>query len=134
MKNYLCPKCRSQIRVGDHIVIAAQGPDNEKGLILLSPEVGDYEKTTHPDFVLKEGVKYVLSCPVCHANLHDSKKENLAKLFLMEDDHEYDFYISTIVGEEVTYKIHEHEVEDFGFHRERYKKYFDLPEEYKKYL
>ena len=134
MKNYQCPKCNSQLRVADHIILAAKSPDNEKGLLLLSPEVGDYEKTTHPDFHLRKGIRYQLSCPVCHANLKDSEKKNLIRLIFVEDDQQYDFYISNIVGEEVTYKIRDREYEDFGSHRERYKKYFDLPEEYKKYL
>jgi hypothetical protein len=134
MKNYLCPVCRSHIRVENFIVLSLKSPMNETGLVFLSPEVGDYAKTTHPDFEIKMGEEYKFYCPACHAKLNDAEKDNLVKIIMEENGTEYDFYFSEIAGEEVTYTIHEKEVKDYGFRKERYKKYFDLPEEYKKYL
>jgi hypothetical protein len=133
-KKYSCLSCNAQIRIGDTIILAVKGPQGERGLLLLSPEIGDYAKTTHPDFKMKKGQSYKIYCPACHATLNDPEKENLVKIGMEDDGVQYDFYFSNIVGEEVTYRINEHKVETFGFHKERYKKYFDLPEEYKKYL
>jgi len=133
-KNFKCPICRSFIRVGDYIVLSAKNPVNETGLIFLSPEIGNYAKLTHPDFQLKEGEAYKLYCPVCHATLNDKEKENMAKVLLEEEGEEYDIYFSNIAGEEITYRVTEHEVEKFGEGSEKYEKYFDVPEKYKKYL
>ena len=132
-KNYICPICRSSIRVGDYIVLSAKSPVNETGLIFLSPEIGNYSKLTHPDFQLKPKEAYKLYCPVCHATLNEKDKENMAKVILEEEGEEYDIFFSNIPGEEITYRVTEHEVEKFG-ESERYAKYFDLPEQYKKYL
>ena len=134
MRKYICPICKSQLRVSRRIILSLKGPDNERGLILLSPDVGDYTKDSHPDFKIRKGTKYKVYCPVCHASLLDKEKENLVKLQMEEDGVKYDFYFSNIVGEEVTFRINEHVVENYGYHSDRYKKYFDLPEEYKKYL
>ncbi|MCF8307915.1 MAG: hypothetical protein K9I68_02785 [Bacteroidales bacterium] len=134
MKNYYCPICRAHLRVGDNIVLAAKSPYNEKGLIFLNPEVGNYSKETHPDFEIREGEEYKFYCPVCHATLNDKEKKNLVKMNMEEEGTHYDFYFSNIAGEEVTYRISEQEVEKYGYHKDRYEKYFDLPDEYKKYL
>ncbi len=134
MKNYLCPVCRSHLRIGDQIIFSAKSPNNEQGLLLLSAGVGDYEKTTHADFDIREGEKYKFYCSVCHAKLNDESKPNMVKIHMEEDGSTYDFYFSEIAGEEVSYKVSEQEMEEYGFHKERYEKYFDLPNKYKKYL
>ena len=134
MKNYYCPICRAHLRVGDIIVLAAKSPHNERGLIFLSPEVGNYSKETHPDFEIRKGEEYKFYCPVCHAILNDEVKKNLVKMHMEEKGNQYDFYFSNIAGEEVTYRVREQEVEYYGYHKDRYEKYFDLPEKYKKYL
>lgn len=134
MKNYFCPVCRSQMRVDQDIILSAKSPYNEQGLVLLSPEVGNYSKSTHPDFEIREGESYSFYCPVCHANLNDEAKKNLVKICLEEDGKKYECYFSNIAGEEVTYTVNDEQIEEHGFHKERYAKYFDLPEKYKKYL
>jgi len=132
-RNYKCPVCNSFIRVGDYIVLSAKSPVNETGLIFLSPEIGDYAKLTHPGFTLKEGEAYKYYCPVCHAKLNEETKENMVMIILEQDDKEYKILFSNIGGENITYKVTEHEVIKFG-KSERYAKYFDLPKKYKKYL
>ncbi len=132
-KNFKCPKCHSYIRVGDYIVVSAKSSENETGLIFFSPEIGDYAKLTHPKFELKEGESYKLYCPVCHAKLNEEDKENMVKVILEQDGKEYDIHFSNIIGEHVTFRVAEQKVEKFG-KSDRYAKYFDLPEEYKKYL
>lgn len=134
MKNYYCPVCQSYLRVGNSIILSAKSPYNEQGLILHSPEVGDYSKTTHDDFKIREGENYTFYCPVCHATLNEREKGDLVKICLEEEDKHYDCYFSSIAGEQVTYKVFEQEVQQYGFHKERYQKYFDLPDAYKKYL
>lgn len=133
--NYLCPICRSYINVGSSVVFSAKSPENEKGLIFLDTELGNYTKTTHPEFKLREGVEYKFYCPVCHAKLNDKEKPNLVKMFMSDESgKEFEIYISNIIGEHCTYKIKDKETEEFGPHAERYRKYLDLPREYQKYL
>lgn len=134
MKDYFCPVCRSQLRIDDQIALSAKSPENEQGLIFLSAKIGDYSKKTHPDFEIREGEKYKFYCSVCHAQLNDEEKSNMVKIKLEEDGTIYDCYFSNIAGEEVTFKVRGEEVEEYGFHKERRRKYFDVPDEYKKYL
>lgn len=134
MMNYLCPICRSHLRVGKHIVLSAKSSTNEKGLILFSPEAGNYSKETHPEFKIKKGEEHRFFCPVCHASLNDEDKINLVKILMEEENKLYDFYFSNIAGEEVTYRFDDHKAEYYGADRKKYEKYFDLPDKYKKYL
>ena len=47
---------------------------------------------------------------------------------------EYELYISNIIDEKCTFKVQDKNVEAYGPDVDRYKKYFDLSPEYKKYL
>jgi len=133
--NYLCPICRSHISIGSSLVFSAKSPDNEKGLIFLNTELGDYTRTTHPDFELHEGVEYKFYCPVCHAKLNKEENPNLVKVHMTDEDgKEFEINISNIIGECCTYKIHDKKAEAFGPDADRYRKYLDLPVEYRKYL
>jgi hypothetical protein len=133
--NYFCPICRSNINIGNSLVFSAKSPDNEKGLIFLNTELGNYSKTTHPDFHLREGVKYKFYCPVCHAKLNKAEASNLVKILMTnEEGDEFEINISNIIGEHCTYKIMEKKAEAFGPHADRYRKYLDVPVEYHKYL
>lgn len=134
MKNYFCPICRGHLRIDDYIILSAKSPENKQGLILLSAEIGDYSKKTHPDFEIEEGKEYKFYCSICHAKLNDEEKSNMVKISMEEEETIYDCFFSNIAGEQVTYKVKEQEVEQYGFHKDRYAKYFDVPDEYKKYL
>ena len=83
--NYYCPICRSNMNIGNTLVFSAKSPDNEKGLIFLNTELGDYSKTTHPDFELLEGVEYKFYCPVCHAKLNKEENPNLVKVHMTDE-------------------------------------------------
>lgn len=133
--NFYCPICRSNINIGNSLIFSAKSPDNEKGLILLDTELGNYTKTTHPDFNLKKGVEYTFYCPVCHAKLNKSEHPNLVKMFMTDESgNEFEINISNIIGEHCTYKIKDRETEAFGPDADHYRKYLDVPGEYRKYL
>jgi len=133
--NYYCPICRSNISIGSFLVFSAKSPENEKGLVFLDTELGNYTRTTHPDFELQEGVEYKFYCPVCHAKLNKEENPNLVKVHMTDQEgHEFEINLSNIIGEHCTYKIEEKVVQAFGPDADRYKKYLDLPLEYHKYL
>ncbi len=48
--DFLCPKCKEQLRVGDHVIFKVKNEKKEKGLILLSPQTGNCSSIKHPSF------------------------------------------------------------------------------------
>ena len=132
---YSCPECKSIMNIGSSIVFSAKSPENERGLIFLNTELGDYTKTTHPDFRLHEGLEYKFYCPVCHFKLNKEENFNLVRVFMKDENgKEFEINISNIIGEHCTYKIQEKKVEAYGPDAKRYSKYLDVPPEYHKYL
>lgn len=133
-KDYSCPICKGQLRVKNSILLSAKSKTNEKGLVFLNSEIGDYSITTHPDFQIREGEEYTFYCPICHATLNREENPNLVKIFLKDGDEEFEIYFSSLAGEKCTYKISDKSIEQIGPDSIRYKQYFDVPEEDKKYL
>ncbi|MFO7830110.1 MAG: hypothetical protein R6V23_15920 [Bacteroidales bacterium] len=133
-KDYLCPICKGHLRVKNSILLAAKSKENEKGLIFLNSEIGNYTITTHRDFEIQKGEEYTFFCPICHATLNREENPNLVKIILVEEDGESEIYFSSLAGEKCTYKIKDKEFKELGPDADKYKKYFDVPEEYKKYL
>jgi C4-type Zn-finger protein len=133
--NYFCPICKSNINIGNSLVFSAKSPENEKGLLFLDTELGNYTKRTHADFQLKEGVEYKFYCPVCHSKLNKEDNTNLVLVHMTDGSgKDLEIYISNIIGEHCTYKIQDRTVEAIGPHASRYEKYLDVPMEYRKYL
>ena len=104
--NYYCPICRSNMNIGNSLVFSAKSPENKKGLVFLDTELGNYTKSTHPDFELQEGVEYKFYCPVCRAKLNKEENPNLVKVHMTDrEGDEFEINISNIIGEHSTYKI-----------------------------
>jgi hypothetical protein len=134
---YMCKICRGHLIVKTSIVLAASKLHSSKrGLIFLNPELGNYGFTTHPSFQMEEGEEYIYTCPICHSQLNSTKYKHLVRLIMKDEDgKEYDIYFSGIAGEKCTYKMREDIVEEkIGPDVKTYDKYFDVPDEYKKYL
>jgi hypothetical protein len=134
---YICKICRGHLNVKTSIVLAASKLHSSKrGLVFLNPEIGNYTATTHPSFELKEGEEYIYNCPICHSQLNSTKYKHLVRIIMIDEDgKEYNIYFSDIAGEKCTYKMREDIVEEkLGPDVRTYDKYFDIPEEYKKYL
>jgi hypothetical protein len=123
------------MNIGSSLVFSAKSPKNERGLIFLNTELGNYTKMTHPDFQLEEGVEYKFYCPVCHFKLNKENNFNLVRVHMSDENgKEFEINISNIIGEHCTYKIQEKTVEAFGPDAKRYSQYLDVPPEYHKYL
>jgi hypothetical protein len=134
---YLCKVCRGHLNVKTSIVLAAQKVNSSKrGLVYLNPEIGNYTITTHPTFQIKEGEEYIYTCPICGAQLNSRKYYHLVRIIMIDEDKkEYNIYFSDIAGEKCTYKIRGTKVEMVkGPDAKRYDKYFEVPEEDRKYL
>jgi hypothetical protein len=133
---YLCKACRGHLNVKTSIVLSATKINSSKrGLIYLNPDMGDYTKTTHPSFQLEEGSEYIINCPICHSQLNSLKYPHLVRIIMKDEDgKESDIYFSGIVGEKCTFKLSDSGVEKTGPDAKLYDKYFDVPDEDKKYL
>ncbi len=46
-ENYLCPKCKGLLNVDEHLVFIIKTKSPRKGLIFLSPEIGNYKVIKH---------------------------------------------------------------------------------------
>ncbi len=133
---YLCKICRGHLKVKSAIVLAAAKINSSKrGLIFLNPELGNYTTQTHPSFKIEEGSEYIYTCPICHSQLNSAKYNHLVRIIMIDENgKEFDIYFSGIAGEECTYKIRGASMEKKGPDVKLYDKYFEVPEEDRKYL
>ncbi len=135
---YLCKVCKGHLNVKASIVLSATNIHDraQKGLVYLDPELGNYTSTTHPSFKIKEGEEYIYNCPICGAQLNSMKYLHLVRILMKDEEgKEFNIYFSGIAGEECTYKIRDSKVEQKSGHDVKiYDKYFEVPEEDRKYL
>ncbi|MBN1108063.1 MAG: hypothetical protein JXR66_11335 [Bacteroidales bacterium] len=134
--DYLCKMCKGHLKVKTSIILAASKLNSsQRGLVLLDPELGNYTTTTHPPFSIEEGAEYIYTCPICHSQLNSAKYNHLVRIIRVEEDgKQYDVYFSDIGGEKCTFKLGDDKLEVQGPDASLYNKYFDIPEEDKKYL
>jgi hypothetical protein len=117
MKNdYVCPFCRGHLKVKNSVIFSARTRNGERGLLLLSPEIGNYTVRKHSSFTLKDGERTDLYCPICHSNLMaQNYNDNLARIIRIDEKGEENIVlISEIVGERCTYVIHGKKMEKYG--------------------
>lgn len=118
MKNrFLCPSCRSDLKIKNSVIFSAQTESGIRGLVLLSPELGNYSILHVPEFIYKEGDHIDFFCPVCHTDLGiPDISKNLAGVVMIDEKKvEYNIVISEIAGKQCTMKIKENNiVESFG--------------------
>jgi hypothetical protein len=114
--DFICPHCQGQIRPSNKIILSARTHDNQTGLILLSPELGEYSVVKHGSLTLTDGEHIDVFCPICHADLgayHEDK--DLAKVIMIDREGlEFDIVFSEVVGRKATYKVRGDMVEAFG--------------------
>ncbi len=135
VNDFSCPICKGQLMIQESLVISVKSKTNQKGLIFLNPEVGNYGKVSHPSFKLVEGEVYTVYCPICHATLNTEANPNILKMHMIDKEGvKYDIYFSVVVGEKCTYVVKDKTVQKAGPDIKLYEKYFDVPEEDKKYL
>ncbi|HPD95065.1 MAG: hypothetical protein H6537_08510 [Bacteroidales bacterium] len=123
---FICPKCGGGLTANGFVVFSAKNAKSEKGLILLSPHLGDYTKILNKSFRVEDGSKVKFYCPLCHADLTATEiHENLVHLILLDEgNNRHNVYFSGIVGEYCTYKISDDKYEKFGDASENYEMYF----------
>lgn len=114
-KRFHCPFCHSQLYVNERIILSAKTDAGQRGLILLTPDLGDYRAMKHPEFEVKVGEHVDFYCPVCHADLMVEKdKKQYTRVMMLDVGEEYEVLFSQIAGEKATYVIGEKTIQSFG--------------------
>ena len=126
--NYLCPDCRSYLRVWNNIIFSVSScTEDKRGLLLLNPELGNFEFISHPKVDFKRMDCLEFFCPVCGADLKATDiNKNLARVIMIDENQtEYDVYFSRLRGEQSTFKISNGDiVEKYGKDSSSYVDYF----------
>ena len=113
--DFLCPKCKGQLNVGDVLIFVSKAKDQGTGLLLLNPELGNYNVINHKFFHISKGELVEFTCPICQENLTSTIDNNLASVFMIDkEDVQHNILFSKINGERCTYKITGDDVESFG--------------------
>ncbi len=114
-RNYYCPFCHGQLYVNERIIFSILNEQGQKGLVLLTPDLGDYRAMKHPSFKITEGEHLDFFCPICHKNLIVEKNDHKFTRVMMQDTgEEYEILFSQIAGERSTYLIGDHSFRAFG--------------------
>lgn len=134
MNDFLCPKCREHIRVGDYLIFKVKNNKKQSALLLLSPQIGNYTSIKHPSFEIQKGEYLDFYCPLCNVPLMSQIHRNLALVILQDETGKFnDVYFSQIVGEHSTFATDGESVHVAGEDAGKYT-YFKIGEKFKKYF
>lgn len=134
VNDFICPKCKDHIRIGDHIIFKVKNSKKQSGLLLLSPQIGNYSSAKHPTFEIKKGEFLDFYCLLCNNPLKSDIHQNLAYIVMMDETGKYyDTYFSQIVGEHSTFETDGDSVHMAGEDAARYT-YFKIGDKFRKYF
>jgi hypothetical protein len=120
MNRYFCPHCKTLLNPGTKVIFVI-GHGGRRGLLLLSPDLGDYAVVLAESIPIDQGRLYYFQCPVCHLDLTSSFNENLVEIVCREPDGaESPVAFSRVAGEHATFVRGPSGVRSFGEHAERY--------------
>lgn len=114
---FLCPSCRTDLKIKNSVIFSAQTEKGVKGLVLFSPKLGNYSILHVPAFTYAEGEHIDFFCPVCHANLGVPKiRKDLAEVLMIDNKQvEFTIIFSQIAGKQCTIKMKENIImESYG--------------------
>ena len=114
--DYLCPKCKGHLNVGDHVVFTTKNNRKKKGVILLSPDVGSYSYIHHSEYGFSDGELVEFYCPICQKDLQAASNTEFVSIIMVDHNNmEYKVMFSRKVGEKSTYVVSNDDVvEMFG--------------------
>jgi len=113
-RTYTCPKCQSILNPNVKIILTAI-VKKMRGMILFSPNPGNYTAILPKDITPKKGDKVEFRCPVCGVELTSKINENLAEInFHLENGLEGKVKFSRLYGEQATYFVTDENVRSYG--------------------
>lgn len=111
---YACPHCRATLNPHTKIILAARR-GKKRGLILLSPQPGNYKSIVDAAFDLQAGETVEFSCPACGAELTSAASRRLAEvLLLMPGQRVRRVQFSRVYGEHATFVLDGEKVVPYG--------------------
>jgi predicted RNA-binding Zn-ribbon protein involved in translation (DUF1610 family) len=134
MHDFLCPKCRQYLRVGENIIFKVKNSKKQSALLLLSPQIGNYTSHKHPSFEIQTGESLEFYCPLCNTSLISEIHKNLAHVIMLDDTGDsHNVYFSQVVGEHSTFETDGESVHVAGEDAGRYT-YFKIGDKFRKYF
>jgi hypothetical protein len=113
-REYRCPHCKTILNPGTKIVLAARR-GRRRGLILFSPQIGNYKTIRDPSFGLRIGDLVEFSCPVCATSLTSSVNRKLSEIELLQPGRRFVVVaFSRIYGEHATFVLNGESLSPFG--------------------
>jgi hypothetical protein len=118
---YECPHCRARLNPNVKIILQA-AKRKRRGLILLSPQPGNYTVYPAEGLQLEKGDRITFRCPVCHADLKSPHSKDLVEIgFRNPNGDAGRLSFSRVFGEHATFFIVGEEVRVYGEDAGRYK-------------
>ena len=117
MKNtFVCPHCQGVLNPNVKVLLVAKA-NRRKGMILLSPQPGNYKYLCDSSFqdVLQEGKTITYSCPMCSQDLTAEGNPKFTRMELHVTGHKTrQVEFSRVFGAQATFIIDGNEVTAFG--------------------
>ena len=119
-RSYYCPHCRKLLNPGTKVIFLVDA-EQDCELMLLSAKLGDYSAVYARSMVFEEGRIYTFRCPLCRADLTSSLDEKLVDILTDGDNGEViRVSFSRVFGEQATFVMTGHGIDQFGDHALRY--------------
>jgi hypothetical protein len=111
---YFCPSCNATLNPNVKVILTAT-KGSTSGLLLFSPQPGNYQAIVADELDLRPGDRIDLRCPVCCRSLTSCVNENLAELgFRLTNGTEGRVHFARRFGEQATFFITREEVRSYG--------------------
>jgi hypothetical protein len=111
---YFCPYCGATLNPSVKVILSAATPRGS-GLILLSPQPGNYVAIGADELALQQGDLVEFRCPVCRAGLTSRVNAKFAEIgFRMTNGVEGRVDFSRRYGEHATFFVTHEEVRSYG--------------------
>lgn len=115
MDSFKCPSCKSTLNVHHYIPMAIRTENDQKGMVLLSSELGDYKVHFSPNLHVRIGDKIRFHCPTCQENLGHPSNRDLVQI---QRTNEYGVdstvVFSSVYGEHTSFEIKEENLISYG--------------------
>jgi RNase P subunit RPR2 len=119
-KRFHCPECRTVLNPNVKIVLAVKH-GKKLGLILLSPQPGNYRSLKDANFCMEEGKMMTFLCPACNESLTSNTNKRLASMVMSREGHPDSIVeFSRVCGEHATFIVDGNDVTGYGEDTETY--------------
>jgi hypothetical protein len=125
--DYMCPHCNGHLLIDNHLILTVKHEEDTGMLLLMDPEIGNYQTIFHQSNIIKDGQKFDFFCPICHVRLSSDLNENLVMVLMRDEKGKtFELHFSRIAGQKSTYKIMGKEVQTFGIDAPHYLDFLHL--------